>query len=490
MFRSFVFKPSFGALIYSYLCPLFCASAAAARKLSALLFDRHPFRGGAVPKVSVVAASALVVSFISCPVIAADEKNSENPLDATVPRFQLRTYLDEIWSPFASSSILPGFAAKDKAKSESASPPFLHGGITFSNEQGSMQVVQHLIRPRMFGNLVRQNALFDHDFFRDLKLQIAQSKPKLDAEISDAEREMNLQLSKSIPSPSATSLPAAPPMGRTLLHDLRPELDAQLRKSTPELKAELAVARQGMEQELAYKKKAEVPISYGNVAVKAPNPAVAVPIQSDSLLAQLDNEMTSARKDMQEQLAARRLAAPKNVSDEIRNELAHGRLLRNAELAEAKKQLAAVYMTMRRPAQLATEAQLRSIDRNGDAAALEKLISWDNWYAKIAKSSETRLLKSLSKYGSPSGANTISIAVWPNHHLVARLVKSSNALFDRATLEAYQSLDGDNVLQYPEGSKRDEIKFLIDNKHRSPNAVSSVDTKSCTGDNEVQVLSQ
>jgi hypothetical protein len=481
--------------IYSFNCLGAGASSAAVFADSNL--SKMGMRNGSV--LLALAVASVLALFLLVPVVAENgeyEKNGDQEKragslnDSAIPRFQLRTYHDEIWSPINSNSILPGYAVKDKAKNFEGTPTFLHGKITFSPSQSSLQVIQHFSHSRMFGNLIRENALFDHDFLKDLNSQLAQNRPKLDAEISDAEKEMKFELSKSVSAPSPSSL--AQTAMKAPAQELKPNLDLQLRRATPKLESELSIARREMEEQLAQVSKTETPIIFGTGTMKVKVSKIDLDDRepSDNARAELENEMALAQQDMQEQLTGRRISAPVKVSNEIKSQLAHGRFLRDAQMAEAKKELAAVYMTMRRPPQLATEAQLRTIDRSGDAAALERLISWDNWYAKVAKASEAHLLKSLAKYGSPSGINTIAISVWPNHRLQAHIVKSSNSRFDNATLEAYRTLDGDSILQFPDGSRREVIKFLVDNKHHSQNAVSSVDSQSCTGDNEVQVIAQ
>jgi hypothetical protein len=122
----------------------------------------------------------------------------------------------------------------------------------------------------------------------------------------------------------------------------------------------------------------------------------------------------------------------------------------------------------------------------GRGSASDSTISWDWWYARIAKVSERRLLKAVAKRGNPLGSNTISITVWPNHRIAVSLVQGDDPDFDAATLEAYTSLDGNPTLEYPAGSQRKEVNFFIDNKHNTPGAISGVHSQTWVGDQEVQ----
>jgi hypothetical protein len=115
----------------------------------------------------------------------------------------------------------------------------------------------------------------------------------------------------------------------------------------------------------------------------------------------------------------------------------------------------------------------------------ELIVEWDAWHKRFAQLAKTPLLKAVNQCGNPSGSNTLEITVSPDHHLNVKLSQPSNGKFDQAILQAYKSLDGNPSLEYPTGSKRTSITFLIDNKHTEAGVAGDVNSQTTTGDREV-----
>jgi hypothetical protein len=151
------------------------------------------------------------------------------------------------------------------------------------------------------------------------------------------------------------------------------------------------------------------------------------------------------------------------------------------QAALAASEIRAVF---RRPTQ--TPADLEVYAKLADANALANMeggISWDAWYARVAKLSEPLLEGAVEQKGS-EGANTVSITVRANHRVSVSLVNASNSTFDGAVMRAYRKLDGNPALAFPVGSRRSEVTFLADNTHVAPGDISGVSSQSCTGDTE------
>jgi len=111
-------------------------------------------------------------------------------------------------------------------------------------------------------------------------------------------------------------------------------------------------------------------------------------------------------------------------------------------------------------------------------------ISWDQWYLSVAKLCDPLLVQSIEKHGNASGSNRIQITVWSDHRLSARLVRGQSDDFDRAVLEAYSKLDGNQALEFPAGSKRHKVSFYVDNSRRAADDVSGITSHSIVGDSE------
>ncbi len=119
----------------------------------------------------------------------------------------------------------------------------------------------------------------------------------------------------------------------------------------------------------------------------------------------------------------------------------------------------------------------------GSQDALET-INWDKWHKKFAELAQGPILNCVSEAGNPAGANTVEITVGANHRLNVRLLQASNPKFDQAILKAYKTLDSNPELQFPAGSKRNLLTFLIDNKHEG-GLPASVKSQTSVGDREV-----
>ncbi len=129
---------------------------------------------------------------------------------------------------------------------------------------------------------------------------------------------------------------------------------------------------------------------------------------------------------------------------------------------------------------LDTQAQLMRRSQQ----VVQRNISWDEWYQAFARLCDPVLAETVAKNGNPAGSNRIKITVSRSHHITVKLEKSQNQDFDNATLNAYRSVDGNALLEFPQGSKRDKVSFFIDNDHPTTDAVSGIDSTTLKGDAE------
>jgi hypothetical protein len=113
------------------------------------------------------------------------------------------------------------------------------------------------------------------------------------------------------------------------------------------------------------------------------------------------------------------------------------------------------------------------------------VVPWDEWHARFAQLARNPILANVSKAKNASGSDTVQITVWRDHRMDAKITKPSNQAFDNAILAAYKQLAGNANLEFPKGSKRPSITFLVDNQHRGAGAPSGVQSQTSLGDREV-----
>ena len=95
-----------------------------------------------------------------------------------------------------------------------------------------------------------------------------------------------------------------------------------------------------------------------------------------------------------------------------------------------------------------------TIPSSGEAAAGDFVLSWDEWYARIARTVKEPLVHAVNEHGDPAGSNTIRVTVWPDLRIEVALEHPSNPEFDAAVLQSYRSLMFNPALEFPRGSKR------------------------------------
>ena len=128
---------------------------------------------------------------------------------------------------------------------------------------------------------------------------------------------------------------------------------------------------------------------------------------------------------------------------------------------------------------------LPAVAKTAAAGDAQDVVPWDQWHAQFAQLAHDPLLASFGKTKNPSGADTVEITVWRDHRVEVKLSKPSNQAFDSAVVSAYKQLSGNSALEFPKGSRRSSITFLVDNEHRSVGVPSTVQSQTSTGDKEI-----
>lgn len=114
----------------------------------------------------------------------------------------------------------------------------------------------------------------------------------------------------------------------------------------------------------------------------------------------------------------------------------------------------------------------------------DAILSWDEWYARIAATVGVPLVQAISKHGNPAGDDTVRITVWSDLRIEVQLEHGGNAQFDAAVLDAYRSLIFNPALEFPRGSKRKVVTYLSDHHHEVQGEVIDIDAHKLIGDEE------
>lgn len=112
-------------------------------------------------------------------------------------------------------------------------------------------------------------------------------------------------------------------------------------------------------------------------------------------------------------------------------------------------------------------------------------ISWDEWFTRLARLSEPLLLKWHAFYGNPASKSTVELTVGSDHTVSAKIISGEDPVMNKATVDGFCALSGDERLKFPEGSRRTQITIEVDNEHEIEGDISAVETKTIRGDREL-----
>ncbi len=403
-------------------------------------------------------------------------------------------------------------------KSDSA----LRGSVAEDNRRSIIETLEYGVKPQFYADLFKLMPETAPDLTSQMEAQLSESKVRLTAQVAQAEKLMKLQLSAR--QPQRPLVPLVPHS------DVTPELSSQLKQQLARAEKQPRVQpaptvgstsgavelSKQIKLQLARSQEAErAQIERGNQqlqlalasarqnAPRVPTPTGMPPnghplqFPNSGVVASLNRPTDDAQKQMQEQLVAAKFKRPPEADiaahlvaaklqspaeTEVAARLMQAKKKNDAIAAQTKPQMDAIVTALRLPPAIDNP----TIPNRATAveAVADAVIPWDLWHANFAKLARTPLLNAISKSTNPSGANTVSITVRPDHHLVVSLTRKSNPAFDEAVLNAYRSLDGNGALEYPAGSRRKTVTFLIDNKHGASGTPSGVKSQTSVGDKE------
>lgn len=205
-----------------------------------------------------------------------------------------------------------------------------------------------------------------------------------------------------------------------------------------------------------------------SIALNTKTPALAAP------------DIDDAVRKMNEELTKAKLNLPPETN--VDAQLSHARDNAQATVKRVQPAMDTVLTYLRHVDAPKTSSSDPVLEPKEDEATVLK---WDEWHAKFASMAKDPILRNVSKLENPKGDDTVEITVKADKTLTVKVVKASSTDFDRAILQAYESLNGNAALQFPSGSRRSSVSFQIDNKHTGEGIPSAVKSETATGDNEV-----
>lgn len=114
----------------------------------------------------------------------------------------------------------------------------------------------------------------------------------------------------------------------------------------------------------------------------------------------------------------------------------------------------------------------------------EESISWDKWYLNLNALVNPKLIECMESNDNPAGKNSIRVTVTATHKLTVELLQPSNKSFDDAILSAYRYLDGNELLVFPSGSKRNSVSIIVESQRKESGPISQVHSNPIVGDKE------
>ncbi|MBX9719816.1 MAG: hypothetical protein K2X81_00335 [Candidatus Obscuribacterales bacterium] len=447
--------------------------------------------------------------------------------------FELGTTYTQIVYPKDPAKILHG-ESKVVDLSGKIKNDILRGQINEENRISSINTREYGIKPKFFVDLRKMEAKLAPDFAWQMEAQMKDAQRKLAGQVERQEKLMNKELKSRQPIADLPALPlsanANPDKGKALdaaiekakererrnLHSVQPFEDA-LSRAKANLKTQLLIpnkqvsiptlsepqiaasavrggggggsgvggsgkidssnAERQMAAELA-KAKLTVPLPTTTTALKFPTPDQ----KSVSAIPSIPKtNVADPERLMAEQLAkAKLLPSP---DEQVKAALMQANTAAQVRLNKAQPLLNAIMTSLRRLPSPDMPTGLSA----GKALELDAktAVEWDAWHAHFAELARDPILKAVNKAGNAAGADTVEITVRRDHHVTVRLSQKANTAFDQAIVAAYQSLDGNPALEFPSGSRRSSVSFLIDNKHADSGTPSVVKSQTSVGDKEI-----
>jgi hypothetical protein len=375
----------------------------------------------------------------------------------------------------------------------------LRGRVAQDIRDSTIKTREYGVKSHFYADLRKLTAKSAPELSWLMDTQLAEARRKLAGEVARDAQLMNRQLNSPQPQPTLPSMPArakaTPEESRALEAELaKSDQRDQRASASQQLRAALSRAQEQTARVPTVPGKQVVIPTSGQAGFPGsplpPAPKVDTSAAERELAAQLAKANTKSRlvaSNTQRNQAVESIPSAPNVNTAASERELKGQLARakgqiplesriGIEMESAKRRGQSV-VSQAQPAMNAIMTSLRAIPHR-DVPATATAEPADDDLASQP------ILKEVRESGAPSGTNTVEITVLPNHHLTVRLTQPGNAAFDRAMLKAYQSLDGNPALEYPPGSRRSSIIFLIDNKHKETGVPSSVRSQTSVGDKE------
>lgn len=118
-------------------------------------------------------------------------------------------------------------------------------------------------------------------------------------------------------------------------------------------------------------------------------------------------------------------------------------------------------------------------------AKQDQQLLWDAWYERVGKECDARFTQELERRGNPIGSCTLQVFVLNDLSIGVTAIARSGEPFTMAALTAYRSMDHNPILQFPSGSKRKQVRFLVRNKQSDEGLVTDIDAERIRGDKEI-----
>lgn len=402
----------------------------------------------------------------------------------------------------AKQDLLKG-KAKEDVLTASAKTDSLKARVAENAHHSIIGTVEHSITPRFSVDLRKLTPHFAPDIARLMNTEIAEARRKAADDVAERQKQMNLELStRQLRLPS--TMPAQVSTGTTpgSVPDTKP-LEAKLAESKRRQKQDATTAEDQLKIALAGARSttsAKIPtLPVGPLVPAVPKlptmptgpaspnvPRAPLPQRTVTPALSIPSvpqrpDTAAAEREMAAQLNRAKVQPPVNTSTTI--DLNSAKQIASQLVRNAKPTLDTILTSLRQlpDARMPGATNQQPVDEEDKTSVLK----WDQWHARFAELAQQPILKAVSKYGNPSGVNTIEITVWPDQHLSARITQPGNVAFDKAILQAYQSLDRNPQLKYPAGSRRTVVTFQIDNKHEGTGLPSGVQSLTSVGDQEL-----
>ncbi len=355
----------------------------------------------------------------------------------------------------------------------------LRARATEEQRDSTIDTLEYGVKPHFSVDLRKLTPKFAPDIARLLEAELAAAPRRIAGEVARQEQLLERALHPQQPK---LAMPQSPLPARV---DAAPQkaLQAKLAQSKQHEQEDSQHAKQQLEAALsnAQKQNGKIPVMAGIPCAIPTNKLVKVSI---SLPLPPSVSTSTPEQQMADQLVKARLQLP--PQSELDTQIALARKQAEASVSHAQPAMDAIMTNLRSVPNIDTKtaATLSTPDVSAELDT-SSIIKWDEWHARFAQLARDPILNAVAKSGNPSGANTVQITVRRNHQLAVLLTQPGNAAFDRAIVQAYQSLDGSAALEYPTGSRRNLITFLIDNKHIGTGVPLGVKSLTSVGDREI-----